>query len=76
MFKESQINQRLRNLKKRLKEENPVLSKVVDSFRELDQISRRLGYFDKEQSHAIRTSWWQRFLAMIRQLFGCGEPGT
>jgi hypothetical protein len=24
----------------------------------------------------IRTSWWQRFLAMIRQLFGCGGPGT
>jgi len=58
MFKESLITKRLRNLKKRLKEENPVLSKVVDSFRELDQISRRLGYFDKEQSHATRTSWW------------------
>ncbi|UCE52188.1 MAG: dynamin family protein [Desulfobacterales bacterium] len=58
MFKKSHINQRLRELKKRLKEENPVLSKVVDSFQELDQISRRLGYFDKEESHAIRTSWW------------------
>ena len=58
MFKESQINQRLRNLKKRLKEENPILAKVVDSFRELDQISRRLGYFEKEESHATRTSWW------------------
>ncbi len=58
MFKGSQSNQRLRELKKRLKEENPVLSQVVDSFRELDQISRRLGYFNKEDSHATRTSWW------------------
>lgn len=58
MFKGSQSNQRLRELKKRLKEENPILSRVVDSFRELDQISRRLGYFNKEESHATRTSWW------------------
>jgi len=71
MFKESQINQRLRNLKKRLKEENPVLSKVVDSFRELDQISRRIGYFDKEESHATRTSWWP--LISILGIYSAGK---
>jgi hypothetical protein len=70
MFKESHINQRLRNLKKRLKEENPVLSKVVDSFRELDQISRRLGYFNKEESHATRTSWWP-----LISILGCYSAG-
>ena len=71
MFKESLINQRLRNLKKRLKEENPVLSKVVDSFRDLDQISRRLGYFDKEDSHATRTSWWP--LISILGVYSAGK---
>jgi GTPase SAR1 family protein len=70
MFNESHINQRLRNLKKRLKEENPVLSNVVDSFRELDQISRRLGYFDKEESHATRTSWWP-----LISILGCYSAG-
>ena len=70
MFKESHINQRLRNLKKRLKEENPVLSNVVDSFRELDQISRRLGYFNKEESHATRTSWWP-----LISILGCYSAG-
>lgn len=70
MFRDSQVNQRLRNLKKRLKEENPVLSKVVDSFRELDQISRRLGYFSKEESHATRTSWWP-----LISILGCYSAG-
>jgi hypothetical protein len=44
MAKDSQIRQRLANLKERLKQENPVLSQVVDSFQELDYISRRLGF--------------------------------
>ena len=58
MAKDSQIRQRLTNLKERLKQENPVLSQVVDSFQELDYISRRLGFFDDGQSHATLTSWW------------------
>lgn len=49
---------RLRDLKRRLKQENPVLENVVDSFRELDRISRRLGFFGRDESHAHRTSWW------------------
>jgi hypothetical protein len=52
------ISRRLRDLKRRLKQENPILEHVVDSFRELDRISRRLGFFDRDESHANRTSWW------------------
>jgi hypothetical protein len=52
------ISRRLRDLKRRLKQENPILENVVDSFRELDRISRRLGFFDRDESHANRTSWW------------------
>jgi hypothetical protein len=51
-------SRRLRDLKRRLKQENPLLENVVDSFRELDRISRRLGFFDRDESHANRTSWW------------------
>jgi len=58
MLKESKINQRLRKLEKHLKQENPILSEVVQNFRELDRISRRLGFFHREESHATRTPWW------------------
>jgi hypothetical protein len=58
MATEQRISQRLRDLKRRLKQENPILENVVDSFRELDRISRRLGFIDRDESHANRTSWW------------------
>jgi hypothetical protein len=58
MVLETQIGKKLRDLKRRLKQENPVLEHVVDSFRELDRISRRLGLLDATRSHADRTSWW------------------
>lgn len=58
MAKANRISHRLRDLKRRLKQENPVLEGVVDSFRELDRISRRLGFLDRDESHANRTSWW------------------
>jgi len=41
MVPESHVGSKLRDLKRRLKQENPVLEHVVDSFRELDRISRR-----------------------------------
>ena len=71
MPKDSQISQRLANLKERLKQENPVLSQVVDSFQELDYITRRLGFFDNEESHATRTSWWP--LISILGLYSSGK---
>lgn len=71
MFKTNEISSRLRDLKRHLKYENPVLSKVVDSFRELDQISRRIGFFDREESHAIRTAWWP--LISILGIYSAGK---
>ena len=71
MPKNSQISQRLTNLKERLKQENPVLSQVVDSFQELDYISRRLGFFHNEESHATRTSWWP--LISILGIYSSGK---
>jgi hypothetical protein len=71
MPKDSQISQRLINLKERLKQENPVLSQVVDSFQELDYISRRLGFFHNEESHATRTSWWP--LISILGIYSSGK---
>jgi hypothetical protein len=71
MPKDSQVNRRLTNLKERLKQENPVLSQVVDSFQELDSITRRLGFFHNEESHATRTSWWP--LISILGIYSSGK---
>ncbi len=58
MVLETQVGKKLRDLKRRLKQENPILEHVVDSFRDLDRTSRRLGLLDPHHSHADRTSWW------------------
>jgi len=71
MFKESKISQRLRKLENHLKQENPILSDVVQNFRELDAISRRLGFFNREESHATRTPWWP--LISILGIYSAGK---
>jgi len=52
------IKQHLSLLKRHLKQENPVLEKVMQGFSDLDRIGRRLGYLRKDQSFATRTPWW------------------
>jgi hypothetical protein len=64
MFKEGQMHQRLKRLKEHLKQENPLLTDVIDSFRELDRIGRRLGFLDREESFANRTPWWPLISAL------------
>jgi len=71
MFKESKINQRLRKLEQHLKQENPILSEVVQNFRELDRISRKLGFLHREESHATRTPWWP--LISILGVYSAGK---
>lgn len=58
MTSEIRTRERLRELKRRLKQENPLLEEVVDRFQELDRISRRLGLLGRDESHADRASWW------------------
>ena len=54
----SPIKQRIKSLEKHLEQENPVLMDVVASFRILDLVSRQMGFFDKEESHAFSVPWW------------------
>lgn len=49
---------RISRLKAHLKEENPVLAEVVGSFQELDQLARKLGLMDADESYATQVSWW------------------
>jgi len=71
MFKESKISQRLRKLEKHLNQENPILSEVVQNFRELDRISRWIGFFHREESHATSTPWWP--LISILGIYSAGK---
>ena len=71
MFEEGKINQRLKKLEQHLKQENPILSEVVQNFRELDRISRKLGFLQREESHATRTPWWP--LISILGIYSAGK---
>ena len=71
MFNEGKTSQQLRKLEKHLKQENPILAEVVQNFRELDRISRRLGFFGREQSHATAMPWWP--LISVLGIYSAGK---
>lgn len=50
--------ERIKRLKDHLEIENPALAEVVTRFQDLDQIARKLGFMDREDSYAIQVSWW------------------
>jgi hypothetical protein len=54
----SHVERRLNGLEKHLKQENPVLLQVVQSFRELDSIAYRMGILERTESFATRVPWW------------------
>jgi len=58
MGEKDQLGQRLSRLEEHLRQENPVLQKVVQSFRILDRVSRGMGFLLPDQSYALRTPWW------------------
>ncbi len=65
------IEQRLKSLEDHLEQENPVLLRVVQSFRRLDQVAYRMGLLDREQSYATRIPWWP--LISILGTFSAGK---
>lgn len=58
MPKNSQVKQRLKRLTEHLEKENPLLVDVVNNFKELDQLSRHLGFLGRDESYALRVPWW------------------
>ena len=54
----SHVDRRLNSLEKHLKQENPVLLQVVQSFRDLDSIAYRMGILSRDESFATRVPWW------------------
>ena len=58
MVESNPLKHRIKSLEQHLEQENPVLVEVVRSFKELDLVSRQMGLFTKEQSHAFSVPWW------------------
>lgn len=58
MLERGRGNGNVDRIREHLKEENPLLANVVDSFARLDRLSRKIGFFDKEESYAARIPWW------------------
>lgn len=50
--------ERVKRLEQHLKQENPVLAGAVQSFQRLDQVARKLGLMDADDSFAAQVSWW------------------
>jgi len=58
MAQSTQLAKRLASLEAHLAQENPILLRAVKSFRDLDTVARRLGFFNHEESYATRVPWW------------------
>jgi hypothetical protein len=53
-----QLRKQLDHLERHLERENPILLEIVRSFRMLDGVARRLGYFGPDESYATGVPWW------------------
>jgi hypothetical protein len=58
MSTDTTSRRKLQSLEEHLKTENPLLSDIVASFRQLDRLSRQLGFFDRDESYTGRIPWW------------------
>ncbi len=54
----SSLEERLHRLETHLQRENPVLLEVVKAFRQLDQVTHRLGLTEPNESLASQVSWF------------------
>ena len=52
------IAHRLEQLEKHLEQENPVLLRTVQSFRNLDRVAYRMGLLPRDSSYATQIPWW------------------
>jgi len=65
------MHNRLERLQEHLERESPILVSVVDRFRKLDEISKKMGLLQKDESYATQISWWP--LVSILGTFSAGK---
>ena len=65
------MRNRLDNLQKHLKHENPILVDVVDRYKQLDAISIKIGLLKSGESYTTQISWWP--LISVLGTFSAGK---
>ncbi len=65
------IDGRIKQLKSHLEQENPILLRTVQSFRELDKVAYKMGLMEPDNSYATQIPWWP--LISILGTFSAGK---
>ena len=65
------MQNRLGRLQEHLERENPILVSVVGRYRELDNISQKMGLLAGDESYATQISWWP--LVSVLGTFSAGK---
>lgn len=65
------VAERIQKLQQSLAQENPVLLKVVGTYKMLDQVARRMGVLDNNASFIEQISWWP--LIAVLGTFSAGK---
>ena len=65
------MQSRLERLQSHLDTENPILVSVVSRYRQLDEISTKMGLIEADESYATQISWWP--LVSILGTFSAGK---
>ncbi len=65
------MHNRLERLQEHLDRESPILVSVVDRFRKLDSISKKIGLLQNDESYATQISWWP--LVSVMGTFSAGK---
>ncbi len=65
------MHNRLERLQEHLNRESPILVSVVDRFRKLDSISKKMGLLQADESYATQISWWP--LVSVLGTFSAGK---
>jgi ribosome biogenesis GTPase A len=67
----NRMQNRLGLLQEHLETENPVLVSVIERYRQLDKISKKLGLLKADESYATQITWWP--LVSILGTFSAGK---
>ena len=71
MTPEQRMQKRLTDLQRHLNTENPVLVDVVDRYKKIDAIAKKIGLLGEGDSYTTKISWWP--LVSVLGTFSAGK---
>ncbi|NPA04350.1 MAG: dynamin family protein [Epsilonproteobacteria bacterium] len=63
--------ERYEKLKEHLAEENPLLVEVIDEYRDLDKVAKKVGFLTPNETYTESISWWP--LISVLGIFSAGK---